>query len=115
MTQSKSRQRFRYQLMGLALAGVIAGIGLLKLSWWVAPASQQATTAAASSPVEKTPGDKSDDERKAASARSLAGILLLFSMAGFGLTVLCLGWVVIDIYRARPTWKTQTKYPKKRK
>jgi hypothetical protein len=100
--------------MGIALAGVIAGIGLLKLSWVVAPSEPQATTAPATSPAEETPDTPTEEERKEGSARSLSGILLLFSMAGFGLAVLCIGWLVKDIYDARPAWKTQKKYPKKR-
>ena len=115
MVRSKSTRRFRYKLIGLAVAGVIAGICLLKLSWVVSPDDQQTVSAAASSPAEKTPGNTPEDERQEASARSLSGILLLFSMAAFGLTVLCIGWLFVDIYNARPAWKTQKKYPKKRK
>jgi hypothetical protein len=44
----------------------------------------------------------------------MSGMLLLFSMAGFVVTVIALGWVFYDIRRSRPKWKTQTKFPKRR-
>jgi hypothetical protein len=113
MARSKSRKRFRYKLIGIALAALIAGIGLLKLSWVVAPSEQK--TATTSSPVGQTPTDTPEDEDQEAGAQSLSGILLLFSMASFGLTGICIGWLVLDIYNARPAWKTEKKYPKKRK
>jgi len=112
MAQSKSKKRFRYKLIGIALLAVVAGIVLLKLSCYFSPdeKAEPTTTASAPSSDQQTP-DKSPEE---ASAQNVAGLLLLFSMACFLLMVLCLGWVAINIYNSRPSWKTQTKYPKKR-
>ena len=45
-------------------------------------------------------------------ATSLSGILLMFSVACFLLTGVCIGWIVQAWRKSRPAWKTQTKYPK---
>jgi hypothetical protein len=41
----------------------------------------------------------------------MAALLLLFSLMGFGVAVVAVGWIVYDIRASRPAWMTQTKYP----
>lgn len=50
-------------------------------------------------------------EKKLLAAQRFSGLLLLFSLMGFALGAICVGWVVYDIRRSRPAWMTQTKYP----
>ena len=110
MTRTKSARRFRYKLIGISLAAVIGGIALLKLSQVVYPSEKQKSTVAATAPDEQMPTKPREED----TAQNLSGLLLLFAAASFGLAVICIGWLVVDIRNARPAWKTQKKYPKKR-
>lgn len=47
-------------------------------------------------------------------AISLSGILLMFGVACFLLSGVCIGWIVQTYRKSRPAWKMQTKFPKHR-
>jgi hypothetical protein len=58
------------------------------------------------------PGSEDEGPRPARDpAVSLSGILLMFSVACFLLTGVCVGWIVQVYRKSRPAWKTQTRYP----
>ena len=111
------------------LLSLIAAATLLVLSQVVVPADQAQTAGAGATtlpaatapagPADSTPDAPSDDrspsdKRSDAAATNLSGLLLLFSMAGFLLCLICIGWLVIEIRKNRPAWKRQTKFPKMR-
>jgi hypothetical protein len=113
-------------MVGLSAAFVAAGAVLIYLNSLVLRSlevsDRQGATAsapAASAPATTAPADggsptpEPGDRRKAA-AQSMSGLLLLLGLVGIGFGVVCVGWVVYDIYRSRPAWKTQTKYPRRR-
>ncbi len=50
-----------------------------------------------------------------AAGRSLAGMMILFGALSVLLTVLCAGWLVYRYYQSIPTWKRQTKYPRRKR
>ncbi len=127
----------RAKAIGIALAGLIGGIGLIVLSRLavrsaqaaatqpaatqqaqVQPATQATATAPSSAPAgeAETPTSGATPkvprpDSKVVAAQHLASLLLLFGLMGIGLSVVCAGWVVYDVRRSRPAWKTQHKYP----
>lgn len=123
-------QRRRLKATGIALAGLIAGILLLFLSRWILPektnaaATQPATATQAAEPTSQpatAPADSSPAGRKpapdpqAAAARNMSGMLVLFSMMGFMVAIIAMGWIVYDVRASRPAWMRQKKYPVRRK
>ncbi len=126
MKHKTGRHTARWKIAGLAAAFISAGAILIYLNSLVlrsgGGSDQPAAAASApagSGPATTTPVDGGNptpapiDPRKAA-AQSMSSLLLLFGLAGIGFGVICAGWVVYDIYRSRPAWKTQTKYPRRR-
>ena len=126
MKHKPSRHTTRWKVVGLSAAFVAAGVVLIYLNSLVlgslGVSDQQGATAsapAASAPASTAPADRGSptpgpgDRRKAA-AQSMSGLLLLLGLVGIGFGVVCVGWVVYDIYRSRPAWKTQKKYPRRR-
>jgi len=108
MVKTGTRKVFRRKLILIALAALAGGVLLLSLSLYVAPSGEE-TQATAGAPSDELPQPAREQ-----SAQNLSGLILLFGLALFALTVICIGWLVIEIYNARPAWKTQTKFPKKR-
>ncbi len=120
----------RWKVAGIAAALFGGGILLLILSNLVHPgdspddagqplasapaASAPAASAPASAPA--TPQDKAPipPEQTKAAAQNMSSMLMLIGLMGVVCGVICAGWVVYDIYRSRPAWKTQTKYPRRR-
>jgi len=115
MKRSKPKTYKRWKAVGIALAAVAVGIGLLVLSRVIVPVPAEPAVAASTThpaPADPPPPSKTPDT--AASANNMSGLLLLFSMMSFGIAAIGIGWLVFDIHRSRPAWKTQTKYPSKR-
>jgi hypothetical protein len=111
MARMKQSQIFRLKLIGVAVLGLVVGIGLITLSFVVSPDQDQAqTTTAPASPADQ-PGAPTQQQ---SSAQSMGGLMLLFGSAGIVLCIVCLGWLVVDIRNSRPAWKRQQKYPRRR-
>lgn len=112
----------RLKAIGIGIATLVAGIGLIVLSVKIAPAPKKtetappaAATATSSAPAATQPARESNEERRSrASAQNMSNVVFMFGMIGLGVSVICAGWVVYDIRRSRPAWMTQTKYPRKR-
>lgn len=122
----------RWKVAGLSAAFLVGGIVLIILSNLVlspvespgaggktvaasAPAaSAPATSAPATAPAGQGSPISDPAERRKIAAQSMSGMLLLIGLLAIGFGVVCAGWVVYDIYRSRPAWKTQTKYPRRR-
>lgn len=121
MARSKSASHVPIKPILYAIGSLVLGIVLLICSRLVSPdspdASEQASataTAPADEAASESPPGGSESEDRQRAARNFSGFLLLFSMCGFVLCLVCIGWLVRDIRRARPAWKTQTKYPRMR-
>ena len=117
----------RWKVAGLSALFFAGGIGLLILSNLVLPRDESsaagrkpaaATALAASAPATAPAGQggpiSDPAERRKMAAQPMSGMLLLIGLLAIGFGVVCAGWVVYDIYRSRPAWKTQTKYPRRR-
>jgi hypothetical protein len=125
MTRAKHTSRLSVKPIAYGAASLLAGIALLIFSQLAKPkpaadADDATATAPASSsapdapPASQTPPDEPEPDQRDRAAQNLSGVLLLFSMCGFALFAVCVGWLVRDIRRARPAWKKQTKYPRMR-
>jgi len=123
MKRAKKKHTWRWKLAGIALAGIAVGVLLMLLSRKVVHSAKtpQASTApsaatAPAAPAEAPRPGKSPSEPPAreTAAQSMSGFLFMFSLLSFGVTILCVGWIVVDIRRSRPAWKTQKKYPRRR-
>jgi len=118
--KKKQKHTLRWKIAGFGLAGIAVGVLLMVLSLKVAhseqtpqaPAVTPATTAPADVPTPEEPPSQPSPGK--AAAQGMSGMLLLFSLVSFAVTVICIGWIAVDIYRSRPAWKTQTKYPRRR-
>ncbi len=109
----------RLKAIGIGIATLVAGIGLIILSVKIAPAPKKTETtppaATSSAPTATQPARESNEERRSrASAQNMSNVVFMFGMISLGVSVICAGWVVYDIRRSRPAWMTQTKYPRKR-
>jgi len=126
MKHKPARHTARWKIAGLAAACAVAGAVLIYLNSLVLRSGEvsdqqvaAASAPAGSGPATTAPVDggsqtPSPGDRQKAAAQSMAGLLLLLGLVGIGFGVICAGWVVYDIYRSRPAWKTQTKYPRRR-
>ncbi len=101
-------------LSNLVMRPVESAVAKEKSAAASAPTSAPASTAPATAPAGGEDPASNPLARKKAAAQSLSGMLLLIGLMGIGFGVICAGWVVYDIYRSRPAWKTQTKYPRRR-
>ncbi|MBI4579296.1 MAG: hypothetical protein HY718_06310 [Planctomycetes bacterium] len=125
-----SRGRVRAKAAGIAAGALVVGVGLIVLSRVLVASAEKAAaaetrpataTATAAAPADHPPPDGEPHHppagrdqpasSKALAAQRLGALLLLFGLMGVGLAVLCTGWIIYDIRRSRPAWKTQTKYP----
>ena len=122
----------RWKVAGLSAAFLAGGIVLIILSNLVlrpvespgADGKAVATSApAASAPAKPAPatapagqGSPISDpaERRRTATQGMSGMLMLIGLLSIAFGAVCAGWVVYDIYRSRPAWKTQTKYPRRR-
>ncbi len=130
MKHKQAKHTGRWKVTGMSAAFFAIGIGLIVLSNIVlesgesAVAPEDGSTAsapAASAPASPAtaPADGGDGPvdplaRRKAAAQSMSGMLLLVGLMSFGFGAICAGWVVYDIHRSRPAWKTQTKYPRRK-
>ena len=123
MKRAKKKHTLRWKLAGIALAGIAAGVLLMVLSCKVAH-SEKTRQAPALAPVSAAPAAPADAPRpsgppsqppaRETAAQSLSGLLFMFSLLAFAVPIICIGWIVVDIHRSRPAWKTQKKYPRRR-
>lgn len=121
MKQSK-KSHGRLKAIGIGIAALAVGSGLIVLSLRIAPPPKEAgaSSAAATGPVGSGPAatqpthEQEDERRSRASAQNMSNLVFMFGMLSFGVAVICAGWVVYDIRRSRPAWKTQTKFPRRR-
>ncbi|HOW70831.1 MAG TPA: hypothetical protein PKY77_09540 [Phycisphaerae bacterium] len=112
----------RLKVIGIGIAALLVGIGLIVISFMIAPSPQEAEAAspaatlpASSAPATTQPTRESQEEsRRRASAQNMSNLVFMFGTLSFGVTAICAGWVVYDIRRSRPAWMTQTKFPRKR-
>jgi len=128
MKKTKKQNTFRWKLAGIALVGLVFGALLMFLSIKIArsdeaPQASTATAPATTAPAatapaapdgRSSPAVPTPAERAKAAAQSMSGLLLMISLLGFAVTIICIGWIVVNIHQSRPAWKTQTKYPKRR-
>ena len=111
-------------MVGLAAALVAAGAALIYLNSLVlrslgvsdqqGPAASAPAAPATTAPADGGSQTPSPGDRQKSVAQSMSSLLLLIGLVAIGFAVVCAGWVVYDIYRSRPAWKTQTKYPRRR-
>lgn len=114
MTRTKPARHFPWKPVVYALLALALGVTLLVFSQVVKPSGEPGAEEPAPAPAPESEDDKDAPAQDDSAARNLSGMLLLFSAAAFLLCVICIGWLVIEIRKARPAWKTQTKYPKMR-
>lgn len=123
MKRDKKKHTFRWKLAGFALAGLAVGVLLMFLSFKVAH-SEQTPQASTVTPADTAPAAPSNapgpyvppsqPSSEKAAAQNMSGMLFMFSLVSFAVTIICIGWIVVDIRQSRPAWKTQTKYPRRR-
>ena len=113
MARSRPRRKVRLKPIAYAVVALVAGLVLLVLSQLVEPAPRPETAPTASAPGEPAVPEPSPTGKEA-TAMNLSGLLLLFGAAGFLICIICIGWFVLEVRKARPAWKTQKKYPKMR-
>ena len=122
MKKKPAKKQTRMKAIGLACGGVVVGIFLLWLSWYIvpppSPAETVSTTQTATAPVKPEhptkPRQPTDQDRRRSSAQGLSGLLFMLGLLSLGVSIISIGWLVIDIRRSRPAWMTQTKYPKRK-
>jgi hypothetical protein len=121
MTKSTYRTRRRLKMIAAAAAALAAGVGLIVLSRHLGPTASTDTptdtptaTRPDTQPAVPTPGDDPAPVPQKSATDDLSGMMLMFGVAAVLVSVLCIGWIVVDIRNSRPAWKTQTKYPKRR-
>lgn len=88
-----------------------AGTPATKPADVTAPATSPADMPSTPDTTTSPPGGRKPTNPRQAAGERLAGLLLLFGLMAVGLCLIGAGWVVYDIRRSRPAWKTQTKYP----
>ena len=107
----KRRNRSSYlKPTGYGLSALAAGVLLLWLSALVNPTKPGSSQTTTSAPAE----NPTPDDPATVAAENLSGLLGLFGLICLALTAICAGWLVINVRKSRPAWKTQTKYPRKR-
>lgn len=124
MKQARTKRSVRIKAAAIAIAALAGGIGLLILSQMVFASAEKAAAEAAAAAATQPATAPAETDRpagqdtatppldpKAASARNMGGLLLLFSLMCFALVVICVGWIVYDVRRSRPAWMRQTKHP----
>jgi len=118
MVRSKPTPRLPLKPIGYAALMLAVGVTLLLLNRMVKlspePASDAAARPPTTAPASGAEKDDSPRQPEDAATENLSGLLLLFSMAAFLVCAICIGWLVVEIRKARPAWKTQKKYPKMR-
>jgi hypothetical protein len=124
-----SKQRLKLILMAAGMAAL--GVLLIFLHIKIQPESGRAAASTAVTPPTATapatspasapaptsapaPANRPAPDPKAASARSLGAMFLLFGLMSFTVSGACVLLIVLDIRKSRPAWKTQTKYPRRR-
>jgi len=123
MKHAKEKTRRRVKFAGIAVAAFVVGITLLVLSQLVLSSARKAaaetaetqpagTTQPAVPAQTPTPSQTpAPVNTKLQAAQRMSGLLLLFSLMGFGLALICVGWIVYDVRRSRPAWMRQKKFP----
>lgn len=131
MKNAKHPPKQRLKLALLAVGMAVLGVLLVFLYIQIQPGtnrqantpaatqptgSQPATTAPASAPASApAPSHRPPPEDpRAASARNMGAMLLLFGLMSFTVSGVCILLIILDIRKSRPAWQTQTKYPRRR-
>jgi hypothetical protein len=140
MKHKHAQHTGRWKVTGISAALFIGGIVLLILSNQIvapidspgtaghpAASAPAASAPAASAPAASAPASAPTSapantkgrapipaEQSRAAAQNMSSMLMLIGLMGIVCGAICAGWVVYDVYRARPAWKTQTKYPRRR-
>ena len=117
----KQRLKFALMAVGMFLLGALLVFLYIEIqpgSGRAAPSAgiQPTTTAPASAPTSApAPTHRPPPvDPKAASARNMSAMLLLFGLMAFTVSGVCVLLIILDIRKSRPAWKTQTKYPRRR-
>lgn len=115
MKQAKTKN-LRLKLILMTAGAAVAAALLLIASCEVRPDSiyVTSTTAAASAPASAPASRIPPIDPKKATAQNMSNMLLLFSLVGFALTGVGIGWLVYQIRQSRPAWQKQQRYPKHR-
>jgi hypothetical protein len=107
------------KLLGGGVLALAIAVGLFLLSQAVGPASPAAP--AVSSPTATAPATAPADDGEApappqqdSAAQGLSGLLFMFGAAALLVSLLCFGWLAVEIRQRGPAWKKQTRYPRKR-
>lgn len=124
MTKKTSDKKIlRLKVLGGAVGGLVGGVVLIYLHTVVLgvaekaepvapPAAQdQQADPAGEAPASDLPSPK---EQRRAIASNMGSLLFMLGLMSLGVTVICVGWIVWDIYHSQPAWKKQTKYPRRR-
>jgi hypothetical protein len=116
-----SKQRLKLILMaaGMALLGTL----LILLYVMIQPGPRRPADSTAATPPTATapatapasaPADRPPADPKAATARNMSAMLLLFGLMAYTVSGVCVLLIILDIRRSRPAWQTQTRYPRRR-
>jgi hypothetical protein len=126
MKHAKPAPKLRLKLALMAVGMAALGALLVYLYIRIQPdpgypaasttATRPATTAPASAPASAPAPTRRPppEDPKAASARNMSAMLLLFGLMSFTVSGVCVLLIILDIRKSRPAWKTQTKYPRRR-
>lgn len=112
MTRTKHSQQ-RYQLILMIVGMAVLGILLLFLSARIKPDSLPRPEATATAPA-TAPADPPTRSQEVVAAQNMSGLLLLFGLVALGVSVTCVGLLIVEIRRSRPAWMTQQRYPRRR-
>ena len=130
MKHAKPAPKQRLNLILMAVGMAALGALLIFLYIKIQPKPEQlagttatpaTTTAPASAPASATSptsapasSHRPPIDPKAASARNMSAMFLLFGLMSITVSGACVLLVILDIRKSRPAWKTQTKYPRRR-
>ena len=115
MKRTKPKPHRRLKAGATALVSLGVGLGLLVVSRIVSPPGKPGLPAPTTAPAPAPgPAPAKPPAPGRPAALNMSGLLLLLSLVFFAVTLVSVGWIVFDVRRCRPAWKTQKKYPRKR-
>ena len=114
MKHSKHSKQ-RYQLILMATGMAVLGALLLFLSVRIKPDYTPAREARTPATAPATsPADSPTERQKSVAAMNMSGMLMLFGLVAVGVSITCIGLLIVEIRRSRPAWMTQQRFPRRR-
>lgn len=132
----------RLKAAGIAVAAAIVGVGLIVLHQVIATsardiaeqetaATQPATAAAEPTPTSAPPPPAEPSppaspaptdparppdtpSQREMAAQNMGSLVFMFGLLCFGVAVIALGWIVMDIYKSQPAWKKTARQHQRR-